>query len=135
MTADAFAYLDTTEKRYDVIYLDAFLKPAPDTDATGVPLRLKTARFYKSMQGKLQPDGLVVFNLNRHGATDADIVTIQNAFPQVYVFRVLDANAVVVGSLAGARESAAALKARAKEADQRFKANFSFQETLNSLVR
>ena len=32
-TADAFQYLDTTEARYDVIYMDAYLKPGADTDA------------------------------------------------------------------------------------------------------
>jgi len=134
ITADALEYLHTTEKRYDVIYIDAFLKPAADTDSTGVPLRLKTSDFYRNMQKKLQPEGLVVFNLNRYAAVNADIQTIRSAFPQVYVFQVPEANVVVVGSLAAARESASVLKARAKEADRRFKANFSFQETFKKLA-
>jgi spermidine synthase len=135
VTGDAFEYLDTTEQRYDVIYIDAFLKPAPDTDATGVPLRLKSARFYQNMQAKLKAEGLVVFNLNRHQSVESDIQGIRNAFAQVYLFRVPEANVVVVGSTAAAREPVAVLRARAKEADHRFKANFSFQETCNGLVR
>jgi spermidine synthase len=135
VTADGLQYLEKTDQRYDVIYLDAFLKPAPDTDPTGMPLRLKTLRFYKDIQGKLKPDGLVVFNLNPHEGIDADIKTIRSAFAQVYVFRIADSNVVVVGSLAQQREQAAALKARAQQADHRFKATFSFAEMLRNLAR
>jgi len=135
VTADGLRYLEKTDQRYDVIYLDAFLKPAPDTDPTGMPLRLKTLRFYKDIQGKLKPEGLVVFNLNPHEGIDADIKTIRSAFPQVYVFRIGETNVVVVGSLAQQREQAAALKARAQQADHRFKAAFSFAEMLKNLAR
>jgi spermidine synthase len=128
ITTDGLEYLQKTENRYDVIYMDAFLKPAADTDATGVPLRMKTARFYKTVQEKLAPGGVVAFNLNRHKSTDADLSAIRSAFGQVYVFRVPPGNLVVVASPSDTRETSAALHARAKDADQRLKATFSFQE-------
>jgi spermidine synthase len=135
VTADGFQFLEKTEKRYDVVYMDAFLKPAEDTDSAGQPLRLKTIRFYKSIQAKVKPQGLVAFNLNPTESTDADIKTIRAAFPQVYVYRVLDTNVIVIGSLAEQRETVASLKAKAKDADHRFKASFSFQDPLGWLVR
>ena len=33
ITADGIQYLEHTDKRYDVIYMDAFLKPSDETDA------------------------------------------------------------------------------------------------------
>ena len=135
VTADGLQYLEKTDQQYDVIYLDAFLKPAPDTDPTGMPLRLKTQRFYKDIQGKLKSEGLVVFNLNPHEGIDADIKTIRGAFAQVYVFRIADTNVVVVASPATQREQPAVLKARAQQADRRFKATFSFAELLKNLAR
>lgn len=133
VTADAFQYFDRTEARYDVIYMDAFLKPAKDTDATGVPLRLKTEEFYRNVQTKLKPDGLVAFNLNRHKASESDVSAIRGAFAQVYVFRPLSGNLVVIASTAAVRLSRVELHVRAKQADQRFKAAFSFQDTLGRL--
>ena len=134
VTADAFRFLDETKKRYDVIYMDAFLKPAPDTDPTGVPLRMKTIEFYKQVQGKLKPDGLVVFNVNVHDGMADDIKTIRGAFAQVYPFRVLNVNVVVVASTAKARETTSVLKTRARQLDRRFKASFSFSQLLKQLA-
>jgi spermidine synthase len=133
ITADAFKYLEKTEARYDVIYMDAFLKPAADTDPTGVPLRLKTAKFYKGLQEKLAADGVVVFNLNRYKTVDDDVKAIRAAFAQVYVCRTQGGNEVVVASTSSARETPAALQARAKEIDQQFKATFSFQDLASRL--
>ena len=136
MTVDAFDYLRDTEKRYDVIYFDAFLKPAKDTDATGVPQRLKTIAFYKAIQNKLTLEGLVVFNLNSHAQTDDDIATIAEAFPQTAVFSCpRSTNVVVVGSASGALDDEAQLKFRAAQLDSRFGANFSFQRILENRVR
>jgi spermidine synthase len=133
ITADGIKYLETTEARYDVIYLDAFLKPTSDTDVAGAPLRMKTQEFYKMMQSKLRPAGVVVFNLNLHKTTDADLAAVRNAFARVYVFRTATANYVAIGTLTAAREPAATLRGRAREADNRFKASFSFQEMLKHL--
>ncbi|MBM3996023.1 MAG: methyltransferase domain-containing protein, partial [Planctomycetes bacterium] len=42
ITQDAFDLLSNTDQKYDVIYMDAFLKPDAKTDETGTPLKLKT---------------------------------------------------------------------------------------------
>ena len=66
ITEDAFKYFKSNKTRYDVIYMDAFLKPSEETDATGQPLRLKTVEFYKGLREQLTPEGIVVINLNIH---------------------------------------------------------------------
>jgi spermidine synthase len=134
ITADGVQYLETTESRYDVIYLDAFLKPTSETDATGTPLRMKTRQFYEALQSKLRPEGVVVFNVNRHSASDADLAAIRGSFAQAYVFRPNAANFVVVGTLAATREPATALRTKAHEADSRFKSSFSFQEMTKHML-
>ncbi len=134
MTTDGFDYLRNTDQKYDVVYLDAFLKPSADTDRTGVPQRLKTIAFYESIQSKLNPEGLVVFNLNPHADTEEDIRTIDSAFLQAAVFRCPGStNLVVVGSMAAEPAEPSVLGVRAYELDDRFKANFSFRQLLSNL--
>jgi spermidine synthase len=135
ITADGVRYLTDTKERYDVIYLDAFLKPSQDTDATGKPLAMKTLQFYQQVRTKLTPKGLVVFNLNPHPEVDADLRTIRHAFAQTYALHTADTNIIVLGSPAAAREEPAALRQRAKELDRRFKTPFSFQDLLRNLAR
>lgn len=135
-TQDGFDYFQTTHNSYDVIYMDAFLKPSRDTDSTGVPLNLKTVAFYKGVQSKLTPDGLVVFNLNPSKTMRVDIATIRKAFPVTYTFRVEQSqNLVVVASMGKRRMRTAELVPVAKQLDERFEANFSFQQMLRLLTR
>jgi spermidine synthase len=136
VTRDAFQYLKETASQYDVIYMDAFLKPSDDTDTTGVPLRLKTMRFYKDVQRKVKPDGLVVFNLNPHDTVNEDISTIRDAFAQTYVFRLPNhGGLVVVGSLAPQRLKPSALYTAAGALDRRFRASYSYRDMMRSLVQ
>jgi spermidine synthase len=130
VTGDGLEYLEKTEHRYDVIYMDAYLKPAANTDTTGLPLRLKTEQFYRGLQEKLRPGGVVAFNLNRHKGTEADLDAIGGAFREVYVFRPAVGNVVALATARGPHLPPADLHARAREADRRFKATFSFQELL-----
>lgn len=135
ITTDGFEYLKNTETRYDVVYMDAFLKPSRDTDNTGVPLRLKTLRFYKEIQKKLTPNGLVAFNLNPHATIEGDVKNIREAFPQTYVFRLPNfGGLVVVGSLSEQRLQPSALVTEAEELDRRFKASFSFRSMARRLA-
>jgi spermidine synthase len=135
ITADGFRYLQETENRYDVIYMDAFLKPAAETDATGLPLRMKTEQFYAALQRKLKPEGLVVFNLNRHKGVEADLRAIGEAFRQSYVFRPPSGNMVVVATTSTTGPlPMSLLHARARETDQRLKPTFSFVELLGWLA-
>jgi len=134
-TADGLEYLKATDVRYDAIYLDAFLKPSAETDATGVPLRLKTERFYAGLNDKLSPGGVVVVNLNQHPRVAGDLEALRAAFRQTYVFRVSATNVVVVASPSEQREPLSALRTRARELDRRFRANFSFAAMLRLLDR
>ena len=134
LVQDAFKYLTNTRHRYDVIYMDAFLKPSAETDISGVPLRLTTVKFLKSVQKRLKPGGLVVFNVHLYDDTKETLAAIRNAFPQVYVFEVSHRlSLVVVGSLAKDRERVGDLRLRAKQLDQRFRTTFSFGELLKDL--
>ena len=128
ITGDGLKYLAETAKKYDVIYLDAFLKPSADTDGTGAPLNLRTQQFYKAMQSKLVPGGVAGFNLNHHEGLSEDMRNIAAAFPQTYAFR-LDSEAVVLGSTDPRRVALADLEQRGRELDTRLKApSMSFRE-------
>lgn len=87
VTADGLKYIAETPKQYDVIYLDAFLKPSGETDSTGVPLSLRTEQFYKQLQTRLKPGGVAAFNINPHEGVREDIRAIAAAFPQAYEFQ------------------------------------------------
>jgi spermidine synthase len=132
---DASEYFKNATDQYDVIYLDAFLKPSDETDSTGVPVRLKTILFYKEMQKRLKPDGLVVFNINPHPTIDEDISRIKEAFPQTYVFRLPNwGGTVVAASMAPERMSPRGLLEEAAKVDRRFTASYSFRRMASSLM-
>jgi spermidine synthase len=135
ITADGLQYVRDAKTRYDVIYMDAFLKPSRDTDATGVSLRQKTIEFYKGLQEKLAPDGAAVINLNLYSGTPDDLALLRSVFVQVYVFRAPGGNYIVIGTAAKSRLDTAALRERAGELDRRFKATFAFPELVNGLAR
>lgn len=135
-TADGFKFIADAKKPYDVIYMDAFLKPSADTDGTGAPLALRTRQFYEQMQSKLKPGGSVVFNLNPHPQLADDVKAIAEAFPQTYVFPLSQfGGAVVVASTAAERVDAKALVRKGKELDRRFKTDLSFQEMARRIQR
>lgn len=126
--ADGFEHLAKTETVYDVIYLDAFLKPSAATDSTGVPLRMRTIEFYRQVQKKLKPGGVVAFNLNAGPDLRGDLTTIGEAFAQMYVFHLPNnTGAVAIGSTVPERSTIQTLIARGTELDRRFRASFSFQ--------
>ena len=135
VTADAFDYLADTKHQYDCIYMDAFLKPAAGTDRSGVPQRLKTIEFYKSIQAKLSPEGLVVFNLNVHDDTDDDIETIDAAFAATSVFECATRNLIVVAQKVAKPMPESQLIKQAETLDKQFNASFSFLEILAARVQ
>jgi spermidine synthase len=135
-TADGFEFLENTESQYDAIYFDAFLKPSADTDSTGLPVRLKTADFYKHVRTKLSPGGVAVFNLNRHPSVREDIRIVQSAFASLYVFRVRStSNLIAVGLDKDGATPPGTLLSRGRQLDRRFRANFSFQNIARNLIR
>jgi spermidine synthase len=133
ITKDAFDYLAKTDAQYDTIYMDAFLKPSVKTDETGVDLRFKTMEFYKKIQKKLTPDGMVVFNINGHDKIDDDLKNIRDSFSQTYIFNLPYESLVVVGSTAQKRLTGAAIRQAATELDQRFKTSYSYQDMAKEL--
>lgn len=132
IVADAFEYFEQEEKKYDVIYMDAFLKPSESTDRTGAPLQMRTLDFYKQLQSRLTDGGSVVFNINPHPAMREDIATIVEAFPQTYVFKLPKAEGfVAIGSMQPVRLKPEAMRTAGRSLDRRFKTGFSF-DTLAS---
>ena len=136
LTTDGIKYLETTDAQYDVIYMDAFLKPSAGTDSTGAPLRLRTLNFYGEVQKRLTPGGVVVINLNPHPRIEEDLQLIRKAFRHVYVFRLPGGQGlIVVGSTTADREDVSTLLTRARELDRRFGGSLSFTSTARHLER
>ena len=137
VTADGFKFIaEAKDQTYDVIYMDAFLKPSADTDETGAPLALRTQQFYKQLQQKLKPGGVVAFNLNPHAELEADVRELAEAFPQLYVFPMSQHNGVVaIGSLDEKRIESIELTRRGRDLNRRFKSSLDFQEMPRRLKR
>jgi spermidine synthase len=135
ITADGLKFIQQITEPYDVIYMDAFLKPSTETDDTGRPLTLKTIEFYKKLQQKLADDGVVAFNINLHAEVQADIATLREAFPQLYLFRISSNEEVVaIATRSQTRTPISSLRRTARAADRKYRKNFSFQSMLKSLV-
>jgi spermidine synthase len=135
-TADGFKFIAETKKKYDAIYMDAFLKPSEATDGTGAPLALRTEQFYKQLQEKLKPGGVVAFNLNPHEQLEADVRAIAAAFPQTYVFPLSRyAGAVVVGSTEAERVGHVELATRGRGLDRQYKSSLWFEEMARRVKR
>ena len=124
------------KEKYDVIYLDAFLKPSATTDSTGVPLAQRTKEFYQSIKDALVPDGAAVFNVNPHPGMRDDVSGFRDGFPQVYAFSLPNnSGKVVVASKVAARIPRAVLSKNLEEADLRLRPSYSLKSRLNSLDR
>ena len=136
IATDGIDFIRSKGERFDVIYMDAFLKPSDETNSTGAPLRLHTAPFYDAVKERLEPGGVVVFNLNTHRRLNQDLRTIRTSFPQTYRFTVPNSgNVVVIGSPSEQRESYASLLETANELDERFATEFSFRILARRLSR
>lgn len=130
--ADGLAHIRETDEKYDVIYMDAFLRPSGGTDMTGVPLHLKTLAFYEQVKQRLNSNGVVVFNLNPHPSILQDIRLIRKSFPNTYVFNLQDhAGYVVIASTSASSMTRSKIEGEASRLDKRFKVPFSFHEMTN----
>lgn len=136
IAADGLRYIREVNTSYDVIYMDAFLKPSMSTDDTGVPLQMKTVDFYREMQDKLAVGGAVVFNLNWHKGIKDDLATIREAFASSHLFEVpRSGNFVVVATKAKTNNSAATLRQNAVKVDPRFNHEFSVARFIPDLKK
>jgi spermidine synthase len=121
VTADGLAFIAEGDKQYDVIYMDAFLKPSAETDATGAPLELRTQEFYRQMQARLKPGGAVAFNINPHEGMVEDVRGVVRAFRQAYEFPLpRGQGVVVVATMEGARRKKMELVQRGRGLEKRF---------------
>jgi len=131
-TADAVTFVESTADRYDLILMDAFLRPSSDTDTTGVPTRLKTQAFLGRLKGALGPGGVVAFNVNDHDSMAEDIAAVAAAFGQVAVYRCPPAANKVVIAAEGAMPTDDELRGRIGALDARFGGALSFAEVLGN---
>ncbi len=126
ITADAVAFVEAIDEPYDVIFMDAFLRPSGDTDGTGVPTRLKTIEFLGRVKRALTPGGVVAFNINQHAGVADDIAAVAEVFGQVAIYGAAPADNDVVIATDGAMPGDAVLTARIGALDQRFRGALSF---------
>ncbi len=133
---DGRDYLARTGERYDLILIDAHLYPSDRTDSTGHPLSLKTERFYRSIHERLNPGGVVMFNVIAGPDARGYLDSIRRAFAESDVYRPKQTGNVLVfaaprAPLAGEAE----LRIRAREFDRRGGYGFSFERLLDDRDR
>ncbi|MGE0862291.1 MAG: spermidine synthase [Vicinamibacterales bacterium] len=131
-TADAVAFVENTAERYDVIMMDAFLRPSGDTDATGVPAGLKTVAFLSRLKRALTPGGVVAFNINEHDGMANDIAAVVAAFGHAVVYRCPPSNNKVVIATESGVAADNELRARISGLDARFGGALSFTEIIGN---
>jgi len=135
LAVDGFAFIRENREKFDVVYMDAFLKPSSDTDSTGVPLDMKTAEFYGQIKDRLAPGGVVVFNINFHSGAREDIERIRKNFPGMTVFQVPGTgNVVVVATLDAEPVSPERLREVGEKVDARLKADFPIGGFANTIA-
>lgn len=136
-TEDAFEFFGRQEEmeKYDVVYMDAFLR-APESSGLDVKTeRLKTVSFLSDIAGRLTAEGAVAFNLiEAEEATPGDLEAIREVFPQVYEFPVPGTgNLVVIALKSEENIPQAALKERALELDEAVNSQVFFSELIESV--
>lgn len=131
-TADAVTFIESTTDRYDLILMDAFLRPSDDTDTTGVPKGLKTIEFLQRLKLTLAPGGVVAFNVNEHESMTEDIAAVTTAFGHAVVYRCPPAQNKVVIATENGLASDDELRGRIQVLDARLKSALAFDELLKN---
>ena len=94
-TADARPFLRRTDRRYDLIAVDAYRPPY-------VPFYLATREFFRLAQDRLAPDGLLALNVATVPGDDrlAERIaaTLAAEFPYVYAWQPLRFNRILIAS-------------------------------------
>lgn len=82
---DGRYFLKTTDRRYDVIGVDAYRQPY-------IPFQLTTREFFQEASDRLNERGVLVLNAGRYGTdyrlVDAIATTMKAVFPNVYIIDV-----------------------------------------------
>jgi spermidine synthase len=132
LVEDAFDYLARTRDRYDLILMDVHLNPGERTDRSGVPVHLKTADFLRGLRERLQPGGIVLFNMIQGSDTAAYMESIRAAFPVSATFQPAGSgNVIIVGASSGSLPRDSELRERARALDRLEKYGFSFERLLD----
>jgi spermidine synthase len=94
-TADARPWLETSDARYDDIFLDAYRQPY-------IPFYLVTRQFFALVRAHLNPGGMVIVNVGHIPGSDSleKVVssTLRAVFPVVVRDLVSDGNSLVLAS-------------------------------------
>lgn len=124
--ADGRTFLERSEKKWDLIYSDAYI-------GLSVPFHLTTVEFLDVAKRHLNPGGIFAVNLAQ-GLVDpfsrSMYWTIRQKFSAVYLFAVSGANNVLVVATDGSPRSREDLLARARELAPRFR----FDPTLETIA-
>lgn len=85
-TYDGRAFLNSIDKKYDVIMVDAY------QDIT-IPFQMSSKEFFNLVKEHLNPDGVMVVNMNMKGSSEGNINqylsdTISTVFDEVYTVEV-----------------------------------------------
>ena len=93
ITADGRPYLNSTDKRYDIIAIDAYHQPY-------IPFYLATKEFFELVRDHLAPDGVVALNVatvpGDERLADALGTTLLTDFPSVWRWRALHFNQLLL---------------------------------------
>lgn len=115
---DAFDFLRSSANTYDIIYVDAFLPRGDQTDSMGIPLRMKSAEFYRELRRHITPEGAIVMNMNRSSHVEDDVTGIRAVFEGVFRFSVPGTHNEVVIACVG-RPDWEELRQRASHLNER----------------
>jgi spermidine synthase len=92
IAADGRPFLETTDRRYDLIVVDAYRQPY-------VPFQLATQEFFELAHDRLRPGGVLAVNVaatpHDEGLERAIGTTALTAFPQVWRWRALRFNVLL----------------------------------------
>jgi spermidine synthase len=81
ITADARVFLESTQRRYDVIVVDAYRQPY-------IPFQLATEEFFQLVRAHLAPGGVIALNVaatpRDRRLTEGVGTTLASVFPQVW---------------------------------------------------
>lgn len=131
-TADAVLFVESTSDRYDLILMDAFLRPSDATDATGVPAGLKTQAFLGRLKQVLAPGGVVAFNINAHDRMADDIAAVEAVFGPVAIYGAPPSLNKVVIAAEAALATDGEVRSRVSGLDARFGGSLSFAGVLGN---
>jgi spermidine synthase len=118
---DGREFINTTDKKYDAVFLDAYKD-------LSVPNHLTTVEFMREVRGVLKPGGVAVSNLWGSVVNplfDRCVRTLQEAFTELYQFKSYTYNYIFVCDTKENEIPPHELLRRAKKTDDKYNLGFS----------